>query len=450
MASIAGPGGRAADADAVALARRYGDALRVALTGTAEQVIDDALAAGLSPSAIQSLVIEPAMTRIGRLWEENAITVADEHLATAVSQAVLVKLFERLCVARPRSRERVLLAAVEGQQHVLGLRMVADVMEGAGFDVLYLGADVPVDALRRFTAEQQPAITGLAFGVSVGVGILAESIHAVQEAWPATRVMLGGLAVPPGLVDGGYTRVDNSMEVLFVVERLLRAPPQPPDPLLLRLLMPTRPEFRHGREVAYETDPVAERLAEVTAGAASIARDYVRLAGTFKALAFRDPVTDLGNRRAFDDRMHARASAPRAGAGALLMIDVDGFKAVNDTCGHDAGDVLLRRIGAVVARALRSHDFAARIGGDEFAVLLDRATREEARCVATRITHAIAADADLPVTVSIGLAPMLETTRATVLAADVALYDAKAAGRNGVSEAAQDARLGAPATKAVT
>ena len=332
---------------------------------------------------------------------------------------------------------------------MLGLRMVADVMEGAGFDVLYLGADVPVDALRRFTAEQEPAITGLAFAVSVGVGVLAESIHAVQEAWPATRIMLGGRAVPPGLVDAGYTRVDNSMEVLFAAERLLRESPQAPDRSLIELLRPARRQHRQGREVAHEADPVAERLAEVTEGAASIARDYVRLAGAFKDLAFRDPVTDLGNRRAFDDRMHARGAAPRAGAGALLMIDVDGFKAVNDTHGHDAGDVLLRRIGALVASALRSHDFVARIGGDEFAVLLSRATREEARLVASRITHAVAADADLPVTVSIGLAPMLETTRATVLAADVALYKAKAAGRNGVSEAAQAPLFGVPATKAV-
>jgi diguanylate cyclase (GGDEF)-like protein len=437
--------GRRAEGEAPRLARRYGDALRVARTSDAERVIDDALAAGLTPSAIQSLIIEPAMTRIGRLWEVNAITVADEHLATAVSQAVLVKLFDHLSIARPRSRERVLLAAVEGQHHVLGLRMVADVMEGAGFDVHYLGADVPVDALRRFVAEHGPAITGLGFGISVGVGVLAESIHAVQEACPTTHVMLGGRAVPPGLVEAGYTLVDNSMEVLFVAERLLRQEPCRPDPTILQLLRPVRHEPRQGREAAYASDTVVERLAEVTEGAASIARDYVRLAGTYKDLAFRDPVTDRANRRAFDDRMHARRAGAGTGSGALLMIDVDGFKAVNDRHGHAAGDALLRRIGALIAQALRSHDFVARVGGDEFAVLLDRATRDEARSVAARITQAIAGDPDLPVTVSIGLAALQDSTRATVLAADAALYEAKAAGRNGVSEA-DDERLPPAAT----
>jgi diguanylate cyclase (GGDEF)-like protein len=451
---IPDPGRRATDADAPLLARRYGDALRIAQTAAAEQVVDDALAAGLTPSAIQSLIIEPAMVRIGQLWEADAITVADEHLATAVSQAVLVKLFDRLSIARARSRERVLLAAVEGQHHVLGLRMIADVMEGAGFDVLYLGADVPVDALRRFASEHQPAITGLGFAVSVGVGILAESIHAVHEACPQTRLMLGGRAVPPGLVEAGYTRVDNSMEVLFAAERLLRQETGIPDKALLQLLRPSHAEPRHAREASHESNAVAERMAEVTEGATAMARDYVRLAGRYKDLAFRDPVTDLGNRRAFDDRMHARRTGARTGSGALLMIDVDGFKAVNDTHGHDAGDILLRRIGELTAKALRSHDFLARVGGDEFAVLLDRATREEARLVADRITHAIAADPDLPVTVSIGLAALQDSTRATVLAADVALYQAKAAGRNGVSEAAEEPSLlpapaPAPAPKAV-
>jgi hypothetical protein len=63
------PARRVTDADAPLLARRYGDALRVAHTAAAEQVVDDALAGGMTPSAIQSLIIEPAMTRIGELWE---------------------------------------------------------------------------------------------------------------------------------------------------------------------------------------------------------------------------------------------------------------------------------------------------------------------------------------------------------------------------------------------
>jgi len=220
-------GRRQTDAKAPAYAQRYGDALGVADAAAAEQVVDEALVAGLAPAAIQSLVIEPAMIRVGEQWEANTITVADEHLATAITQAVLIRLLEGLTVARARSRERILLAAAEGQVHVLGLRMVADVLEGAGYEVLYLGADVPVDALRRFAAEQQPAVTGLAVGMSVGVGALAESIHAVHEACPATKIMLGGRAVPLSLVEAGYPRVASSLEAVATVERLLHEPSRP-------------------------------------------------------------------------------------------------------------------------------------------------------------------------------------------------------------------------------
>jgi len=428
-------GRREAEALAHVHARRYGNALLVADTGAAERAIDDALADGLSPTAIQSLVIAPAMVGVGELWEVNVCTVADEHVATAISQRVLVKLFDKLSVSRPRSRARILLAAVEGQQHVLGLRMAADVLEGHGYDVLYLGADVPVDALSRFAAEHQPAITGLAFSISLRVNMLAESIHAVHEACPQARIMLGGRAVPARLIEAGYVQVRNSMELLSIVDVLLREP-SPPDPEVLQLLRGTRRERRQDRARASDSDPesVAERMADVAENATETARKYVRLAGAFKDLAFRDPVTDLGNRRAFDDRLGERETSDDDGA--LLMIDVDNFKAVNDTYGHDAGDRLLRHIGTAITQAVRAQDFAARVGGDEFAVLLPKASPDEGRAIGERVRQAISRNAYPPVTVSIGLARLTADSRGAVLAADEALYKAKGAGRDCVVDAA--------------
>jgi MerR family transcriptional regulator, light-induced transcriptional regulator len=132
---------RGSDQPVSDLARRFSDALRAGSSVQAEQVMDEALLAGVSPAAIHALVIEPAMVHIGELWESAEISVADEHLATAISHGVLIRLFDALSLAPECSRQRVLLAAVQGQHHVLGLRMVADVLEGAGFDVLFLGAN---------------------------------------------------------------------------------------------------------------------------------------------------------------------------------------------------------------------------------------------------------------------------------------------------------------------
>jgi len=210
------------------LARRFGNALRVGEASAAERVVEDALTSGLAPEAVQTLVIAPAMGTIGELWEARAIGVADEHLATSISHGALARLSREMNArgARPRSREPVLLAAVEGEHHVLGLRMIADVLEGAGFDVLYLGEDVPVDSLQAFLVRHRPAVAGLTFGTANPICHLADSLWAIHEFCPDTRVMLGGRAVPPRLREADYPYVANSMEVLRVIEALLAGPPQ--------------------------------------------------------------------------------------------------------------------------------------------------------------------------------------------------------------------------------
>jgi diguanylate cyclase (GGDEF)-like protein len=420
---------RGSDQPGSDLARRFSEALRAGSSVQAEQVMDEALLAGVSPAAIHALVIEPAMVRIGELWESGAIGVADEHLATAISHGVLIRLFDALSIAPVRSRQRVLLAAVEGQHHVLGLRMVADVLEGAGFDVLFLGANVPLDALRDFVAEHQPAVTGLGFNVTSDVSHLLDALFAIHEVSREPRIMLGGRAVPESLRHAGYPFVSSSLEALGAVQALLDGPPQTLAPsvaaLKLTLIRPTSTS-----EVG-DSDPMAERLVEVVAESSDLAREYMRQTRVFRDLALRDPVTGLGNRRAFDDRIYLDTHAA-GGAGALLMIDLDKFKQVNDIHGHDTGDRLLRLVGQAITASIRPQDFAARIGGDEFAAILPLAGLEAAQEIGERIRRSIAATAELLITVSIGAAPLGRDARAALLAADVALYEAKASGRDRV------------------
>ena len=189
------------------------------------------------------------------------------------------------------------------------------------------------------------------------------------------------------------------------------------------------------REPSFGSDPVAERLVEVAESATDTAREYLRRAGTFKDLAFRDPVTGLGNRRSFDDRIFDESAREHTQGGSLLMLDVDNFKTINDTYGHDAGDAVLRTIGEAISQSIRSHDFAARVGGDEFAVLLPRTGSEEAQTVGSRIREAVAAGEGPRVTVSIGVAALSEDVRGSVLAADGALYEAKRSGRDCLRDA---------------
>jgi diguanylate cyclase (GGDEF)-like protein len=304
--------------------------------------------------------------------------------------------------------------------------MVADVLEAAGFDVTYLGADIPVESLRSYIAEHQPDVVGLTFGISVDVVWLADSLWAIHQVSPQARIMLGGRAVPPGL-KSCYPFVASSAEVVGAVELLLKRPP-PPVPSLVEALrsaavLPLHPEHSGG-----ETDEVAARWARAADDAVEVAREHVRRAQAYRNLAFRDSLTGLGNRRAFEDALSALTSSQVGGA--VLMIDVDKFKAVNDGHGHAAGDELLRLIAQAIASAVRPGDTPARVGGDEFAVLLPRATVTVAAEVGERVRAAVIDSSPLRVSVSVGVSTLSEDPRAAMLSADVALYDAKSAGRD--------------------
>lgn len=160
------------------------------------------------------------------------------------------------------------------------------------------------------------------------------------------------------------------------------------------------------------------------------------------AAALRDPLTSLPNLRAFRDAVQAETSAPADGAPlAIAFVDVDFFKAINDRYGHAEGDVVLMAVARALKGAIRAGDTVARIGGEEFAVLLPATDIATAMVVAERLRAAVQATAvtiageSTSVTVSVGVAPSRPphaTADAVLRAADLAMYAAKAQGRNRV------------------
>lgn len=174
---------------------------------------------------------------------------------------------------------------------------------------------------------------------------------------------------------------------------------------------------------------MAQRMSLATEQAVDLAREHVRRSQAYRELAFRDPLTGMANRRAFEDELVSVTHQGSADA-AVMMIDVDKFKTVNDTRGHDAGDELLRAIARAISDSVRPSDVAARVGGDEFAILLPATTIELACEIGERVRAAVDDSSLLPVSLSIGVAPLAKDSRVALLAADTALYKAKAAGRN--------------------
>jgi diguanylate cyclase (GGDEF)-like protein len=186
-------------------------------------------------------------------------------------------------------------------------------------------------------------------------------------------------------------------------------------------------------------------LAETFANRLALTLSNLRLQNVLHEQAVRDQLTGLFNRRYFEETLEREFLRAQRGDHplAMLMLDLDHLKNINDTLGHEAGDAALIALGAVLKNQTRGSDVACRYGGDEFMIILNETTRDDARKRAEQIHHAVrqldTRYAGTPIgalSVSIGVASFPENgmdTAALLRAADAALYRAKADGRNRVA-----------------
>jgi methanogenic corrinoid protein MtbC1 len=165
-------------------------------------------------------VVQPALYAIGEKWQTNLVSVAQEHMATAIAQSVMTEGLLRSPPPVP-NHKRALLACVEGNNHAVGLRMVADALLLAGWEVQHLGANVPTLALVRHAAEWQPDLIGLSVSFAHQVQAVRAVIAQLDERLGSARpaVIMGGLAVNRfnamvGLVGADASTVDAQTAVI--------------------------------------------------------------------------------------------------------------------------------------------------------------------------------------------------------------------------------------------
>jgi diguanylate cyclase (GGDEF)-like protein len=163
----------------------------------------------------------------------------------------------------------------------------------------------------------------------------------------------------------------------------------------------------------------------------------VLLIRTQETLASTDPLTGIPNRRAYLERVAEAVDAAAWGHQTVVcLVDLDGFKAVNDAGGHAAGDVMLRAVGSALGGAVRETDTVARLGGDEFAVLADISVGFSGEMLAERLRDAVARIGHLScVTASVGVAEVQpgDDVEDLMHRADAAMYRSKNAGGNRVT-----------------
>jgi MerR family transcriptional regulator, light-induced transcriptional regulator len=195
--------------------------LEALLTGderAAEVVAREAIEGDLPETEICEGIITPALHTIGEMWAGGLISVADEHLATQISMRVLALQRDAFRRLNERTNQQVYLAGIEGEQHVVGLEMAANLLRHSGFDVRFLGPDVPIQSLGQIVARRRPHVVALTVTMRDSAMLIGLALNEIDRASPGTGVVVGGSGVPSTLIE--TERIAVSEALTDVVEKV--------------------------------------------------------------------------------------------------------------------------------------------------------------------------------------------------------------------------------------
>lgn len=263
-------------------------------------------------------------------------------------------------------------------------------------------------------------------------GEIEMSNHRIQELW--------GLDTPPSCIDELpiWTADEERVDARDLPLYRSMTSKQDEGPIDYTILHPDKDPIY----VQASASPVLDEGQDVAGSAMSIVdvTEHIQLQDILELQAFQDPLTGLRNRRGFFENVdRALVKIRKTGTSvAVLYMDLDGFKAVNDRLGHDAGDIAIMEAGARLRKAVRENDAVARIGGDEFTILLSQVENpEQIEMVVRRILDSLGEPISiaghsvrLPGSIGISMASRNDviTPSELVRRADMAMYEAKASG----------------------
>jgi MerR family transcriptional regulator, light-induced transcriptional regulator len=184
------------DLPALAVTRRlFTQAILLGQRKAAETVVMQAIENGVPLLDVYVDVLQEALFEVGRRWEENMITVAEEHMATAITQYLLAQLYPRIAWAGA-IKGRIVVTGVQGELHHVGANIVADVLEANGWDVRFLGTNLPHAGILRVIEEHGADIVGISVTVLSNIPQLISLVEATDRAFGRdhVRIMVGGSA----------------------------------------------------------------------------------------------------------------------------------------------------------------------------------------------------------------------------------------------------------------
>lgn len=150
---------------------------------------------GQNPSFLQLYeeVFKVALYEVGRLWETNQISVASEHIATAITEGILNEYFEQI-VSKTRLNRKVVVACVEDEKHQVGVKMVADTFEMHGWESFFLGTGIPLVELIRYIHEVKPDLIAISLSIYFNFANLIKMLNKLREEFPELHIIIGGQA----------------------------------------------------------------------------------------------------------------------------------------------------------------------------------------------------------------------------------------------------------------
>jgi len=207
------------------LARQYFNSLIRSDRHAASRLIIDHVQQGMSVRDIYLQVFQPVQHEVGRLWQMNRLTVAQEHYCTAATQFIMAQLYP-FVFATEKTARRLVAACVGSELHELGIRMVADLFEMHGWQTYYLGANMPTTSIVQTVMEQQAEVLCLSATLPLHLSLVAEVIAALRAADSSgtVKVLVGGYPfnVAPALWQrvGADGSAPDALQTIALAERL--------------------------------------------------------------------------------------------------------------------------------------------------------------------------------------------------------------------------------------
>lgn len=160
---------------------------------TCVRIVQSLIDKGIDIKVLYRNLFESSLYEVGNLWERNKISVAKEHLATAITESLLNMIYPVL-FKKPSVSKKAIISCTANEYHQIGGKMVADLLEMNGWDSYFLGANTPTEQMLAFIDEIKPDILGLSLSIYFNLPALKREIEAVNASFPNLKIIIGGQA----------------------------------------------------------------------------------------------------------------------------------------------------------------------------------------------------------------------------------------------------------------